>query len=417
MHYFENSSLYSMYELQQASTAPLRFVAHALSKIGSNPLNPFAYTQAGRTLVASMEMVERFTRKYSKPEFRLHETTMDGKKVKVVDEVVHALPFCQLRYFNRDVSKKTKTSQPRVLIVAPMSGHHATLLRGTVEGFLPHAEVYITDWVDAREVPVFKGEFRLDDYITYLITFLEFLGENTHTIAVCQPSVPLMAAVAYMSEHHNPATPASMTLMGGPIDTRKAPTQVNQLAKEKPLSWFETQVISRVPMNHPGALRRVYPGFLQLTGFMTLNLDRHIGEHVKLFQHLVEGDGESAEASRTFYNEYLSVADLPAEFYIDTIHHVFQQHSLPKGKLPYKGEFVKPEAINKTALLCVEGERDDISGVGQTKAALRLTPNIPFHKKRYHLQQGVGHYGIFNGRRFREFILPIILEHMKIAEE
>ncbi len=404
----ENSALYSLYEIQQATVAPLRMFAHASKQFHSNPYSPLAYTTFGRSMSASFEMIERFTKKYAKPIFGLFETEIAGKKVAVQDEVVHGTPFCQLRHFARDTNKK----QPKLLIVAPMSGHHATLLRGTVEAFLPHADVYITDWVDAKEIPLYIGKFDLDDYITTVMDFVRFIGEDVHLIAVCQPAVPVFAAAALMGEDKDPCTPSSMTLMGGPIDTRKAPTQVNQLATQRPLEWFESNVISRVPVNYPGMMRRVYPGFLQLTGFMTMNLDRHIGEHFKLYQHLVEGDGESAESHKNFYNEYLSVADLPAEFYLQTIDKVFQRHLLPKNKLDYKDRFVDAGAITRTGLLCVEGERDDISGVGQTKAALRMTTNLPHSRKQYLLQRGVGHYGIFNGRKFREQVVPVILDHM-----
>ncbi len=405
----ENTALYSLYEMQQASVTPLRIFANASKQITSSPFSPWSYTGVGRTLMAGFELIERVTKKYGKPEFGLTSTVIDGKEIEVTDEVVAEKTFCQLRHFKR----KGVKDGPKLLIVAPMSGHHATLLRGTVEGLLPHADVYITDWIDGKEVPFYLGNFNLDDYISYLIEFLQFLGPDTHTMAVCQPAVPLYAAVAIMSEDKNPCTPSSMTLMGGPIDTRKAPTQVNQLATERPLEWFETHVISRVPMNYPGFMRRVYPGFLQLTGFMTMNLDRHVGEHLKLFNHLIEGDGESAEAHRKFYDEYLSVADLPAEFYLQTIEKVFQKQLLPRGKFNYADRIVNPGAINKTGILCVEGERDDISGIGQTKAALKISTGLSDSKKRYHLQKGVGHYGIFNGRKYREFIVPVIMEHIK----
>ena len=405
----ENTVLYSFYEMQQNMVTPLRMMANAGKQWHSNPLMPWAYTGPGRTMTAFSELMERMTKRYSKPEFGIDEIEIDGKPYPVTEEIVAEESFCRLRHFKR----KGCSDAPRLLIVAPMSGHHATLLRGTVRDMLPHADVYITDWEDAKEVPYFQGTFTLEDYITYLIEFLHFLGEGTHTMAVCQPAVPLYAAVALMSEDRDPCAPASMTLMGGPIDTRKAPTQVNQLAMKKPLEWFERHVITRVPFNYPGFFRRVYPGFLQLTGFMTMNLERHIGEHFKLFQHLVDGDGDSAEAHRSFYDEYLSVADLPAEFYLQTIEKVFQKQLLPRGKLEYQDKLVNPAAIKKTAILCVEGERDDISGIGQTKAALTISKGLSDSKKHYHLQKGVGHYGIFNGRRYREFIVPVIVDHMK----
>jgi len=409
--FFDNAGLYQLYELQRASIAPLRIFAHANKHVHSSPLLPWAYTGMGRTLTAGFELLERLTKRYAKPEFGITSTKIDGRDVAVTDEIVHIRPFCQLRHFKRAI--KNKDNSPSILLVAPMSGHHATLLRGTVAGLLPHADVYITDWVDAKEVPVFVGKFDLDDYISYLIEFIRFIGKDVHVIAVCQPAVPAYAAVALMSEDGDPCVPRSMTLMGGPIDTRRAPTQVNQLAMHRPLDWFEQHVITRVPGNYPGFMRRVYPGFLQLSGFMQLNLDRHIGEHIKLFQHLVDGDGESAAAHREFYDEYLSVADLPAEFYLQTIDYVFQRQLLPRGQFPFRDRVVHPGAIKKTRLLCIEGERDDISGIGQTKAAIRISTGLPDSKKEYYLQRGVGHYGIFNGRKYREFIVPVIMEHIR----
>jgi poly(3-hydroxybutyrate) depolymerase len=406
----ENTALYSLYELQHATLAPLRMYANAARTMHTNPFSPLAYTSMGRTAAASLELLERITRRYAKPAFGLKSTTIDGKKVAVKDEVILDETFCQLRHFKRDVKGR---NDPKVLIVAPMSGHHATLLRGTVEGLLPHAEVYITDWVDAKEVPLFCGKFDLDDYITMVWDFIRFLGKGVNLIAVCQPAVPVLCAVSLMHSYEDPFVPKTMTLMGGPIDPRKAPTKVNALATEQPLEWFERTVITRVPWNYPGYWRRVYPGFLQLSGFMTMNLERHIGEHVKLFQHLVQGDGDSAAAHRKFYNEYLSVADLPAEFYLQTIDRVFQRHLLPKGEFIYRDrDPVQPEKITQTALLAVEGERDDISGVGQTKASIALCKGLKDDQKHYHLQKGVGHYGIFNGRNYRTKILPVIMEHI-----
>ncbi len=291
-----------------------------------------------------------------------------------------------------------------------MSGHHATLLRGTVEALLPFLDVYITDWLDARHVSTTHGAFHLEDYIAYTIEFIRDLGPDVHLMAVCQPSVPVMVAASVMNEANDPRAPRSMTLIGGPIDTRANPTKVNLSATEKPLAWFEKNVITRVPMHYSGFMRRVYPGFLQLTGFMTLNMERHITAHKDLFKHLVEGDGESARAHKKFYDEYLSVSDLPAEFYLDCIDQVFQRQLLPKGEFLYKGKKVKPEAITETALLTLEGELDDISGVGQTEAAQKLCKNLPDKMRKHYMQKGVGHYGIFNGRKFRENVVPIIVD-------
>lgn len=406
---FENSGLYSMKEMQNAGMAPLRMMANATKQMFSNPLSPMSYTGIGRQMAAAGELVERVTQSYPKPSFGLQHTLIGGKTVDVWDEVVLAKPFCNLRHFARG----TKQKDSKLLIVAPMSGHHATLLRGTVEAMLPHHDVYITDWMDGREVALFKGEFDLNTYIDYIVEFLHHIGEGAHTMAVCQPSVPLMAAVALMNDVKDPCAPKTMTLMGGPVDTRKAPTKVNQFSKEHPIEWFESNVITRVPLNYPGFMRRVYPGFLQLAGFMSMNFDRHVDAHVKLFKHITAGDGEEAAATRAFYNEYLAVADLPAEFYLQTIEEVFHKHSLPEGDLYHYENRVRPEAINKTAILAIEGELDDISGVGQTKAALDIATGLSTNKKHYHLQQGVGHYGIFNGRKYRELVRPVISSWIK----
>ncbi len=411
----ENFGLYQIYEWQRAMVAPLQAYADFSRKFYSNPYLPFSHTDFGRKSAAGFGVLNRMTKNYAKPRFGLRETEINGKTYHVNNRVVKRWSFCHLRQFKR---MRFTGKQPSILIVAPMSGHHATLLRGTVEAMLPHANVYITDWMDAREVPLIEGAFDLNDYMDVVREAIEHIGKDgrpVHTIAVCQPAVPLLATVAMMSEDNNKHVPKSMTLMGGPIDTRVGITKVNELASKKPLSWFQQNVITRVPVNYAGFMRKVYPGFLQLSGFMTMNLDRHIGEHINLFNHLVEGDGESAERHRKFYDEYLSVADLPAEFYLMTIDKVFQRHLLPKGELDYRGRLVKPETIKKTALLCVEGELDDISGVGQTKAAMDLCSGLKDNQKHYHLQKGTGHYGIFNGRKYREQILPVILDHITKA--
>lgn len=403
---FENAGLYSLKEMQNAGLAPLRLMANATKQMFSNPLSPFSYTGLGRHITATAELVERVTQSYPKPEFGLTHTTVDGKNVEVWEEVAVDKAFCKLLHFKR----QTKVKQEKLLIVAPMSGHHATLLRGTVEALLPHHDVYITDWQDARNVPLFKGNFDLNTYIDYIVEFLHHIGPGAHTMAVCQPSVPLFAAVALMNDSKDPCAPKTMTLMGGPVDTRKAPTKVNQFSKEHPMEWFESNVITRVPLNYGGFMRRVYPGFLQLAGFMSMNFERHVDAHVKLFTHITQGDGEGAAQHRAFYNEYLSVADLPAEFYLQTIEEVFHKHSLPKGEFFHHGTRVRPEAITKTAILAIEGELDDISGVGQTKAALDISKGLSDGKKHYHFAKGVGHYGIFNGRKWREQIRPVITD-------
>jgi poly(3-hydroxybutyrate) depolymerase len=327
-------------------------------------------------------------------------------------------PFCSLLHFKRELKKKPR-KDPQVLIVAPMSGHYATLLRGTVEALLPHHDVYITDWHDARQVPLAKGRFNLDDYIAYLIEFMSLLGPDTHIIAVCQPAVPVFAAVALMESWNDPNRPLTMTLMGGPIDTRVSKTQVTELAETRPIEWFENSVVNTVPFYYPGGNRRVYPGFIQLGGFMSMNLDRHIGSHFDFYRHLIAGDGASAAQHRKFYNEYLSVMDITAEFYLQTVETVFQKHSLPKGEMvwtnPETGEktAVDPKAIKKTGLLTIEGELDDISAHGQTTAANVITTNLPANKSYHHFQENVGHYGIFNGSKWREHIMPRIRHFMR----
>jgi poly(3-hydroxybutyrate) depolymerase len=311
-------------------------------------------------------------------------------------------------HFERAFEHLPRRPQPRLLIVAPMSGHYPTLLRGTVEGFLPNHDVYITEWIDAKLVPVGEGHFDLDDYIDYLISMLHVLGGDTHILAVCQPSVPVLAAVARMEAEGDPYVPHSMVLMGGPIDTRVNPTVVNTLAEQRGIDWFRRNVITKVPFPNPGFMRDVYPGFLQLHGFMSMNLDRHIEAHRNLFLHLVQGDGDSAQKHREFYDEYLAVMDLAAEFYLQTVETVFIRHALPKGEMTHRGIRVDPAKIHRVALLTVEGENDDISGVGQTEAAHRLCTSIPSERKAHWLQPAVGHYGVFNGSRFRAEIVPRI---------
>lgn len=394
--------LYHLYDLQHAALTPLRFIAEATQQTFQNPFVPAAYTKVGRAMAAGAELIERTTRRWGKPEFGLDTTQIGGRTVAVTEKVVLDKPFGSLVNFQRAIPH----NDPKLLLVAPLSGHYATLLRGTVQALLPHHDVYITDWTDAKLVPLARGRFDLEDYIDYVMDFIRHLGPNTHVMAVCQPAVPVLAAVALMAQTDDDCQPASMTLMGGPIDTAAAPTVVTQLAETRDISWFERNVITTVPLYYPGAMRQVYPGFIQLTGFMSMNLDRHIGEHVKLFRHLVRGDGESAEAHRKFYDEYLSVLDLTAEFYLQTVNQVFQERALPTGRMKWRGLTVDPSAITKTALLTVEGELDDISAPGQTIAAQRLCSGLPQHKKLNYLQKGVGHYGIFNGRKWREEIEP-----------
>ncbi|MBS9721705.1 polyhydroxyalkanoate depolymerase [Tianweitania sp. BSSL-BM11] len=403
---------YQFYAMQRAALQPSRAVAEAVRTLYTDPLNPFSETVFGRTIAASAELFERTTRQYDKPAFNLPTAKVGDQDVPVVETIVWQKPFCLLIHFERDLPAK-RDPDPKLLIVAPMSGHYATLLRGTVESMMSHADVYITDWTDARMVPLADGQFDLDDYIDYVIEMLHELGPDTHVMAVCQPSVPVLAAVAIMEKNGDPFAPASMTLMGGPIDTRRNPTAVNNLAAEHDLEWFRSNVIMQVPFPEPGFSRDVYPGFLQLTGFMSMNLDRHIGAHKDFFMNLVKNDGDPAEKHREFYDEYLAVMDLTAEFYLQTVETVFIEHSLPKGTMTHRGTLVDPSAIRTTALLTIEGENDDISGLGQTEAAHDLCTNLAAEKKSHYVQPSVGHYGVFNGSRFRSEIVPRIVEFMR----
>jgi poly(3-hydroxybutyrate) depolymerase len=362
-------------------------------------------------IAAALDVFAHAAAPRGKPEFGLKRTTINGKKVAVHEEIVLREPFGQLKHF---VRKGAPEDDPKLLIVAPMSGHYATLLRGTVERMVPGHDVYITDWRDAKAVPLSEGTFDLDDYIDYLIEFIETIGERSgqrpHVLAVCQPAVPAFAATALMNASKSRWRPRTLTMMGGPIDTRKAPTAVNTLATERPLGWFQRNAIATVPLYYPGGGRKVYPGFLQLAGFMTMNLGSHLVSHWEMFKHLVEGDEEEAAATQKFYDEYRSVCDMTAEFYLQTVDAVFQKHLLPDGKLMHRGHKVDPRSIKDTALLAIEGERDDISGIGQTKAALDIATGLSAQKKQYFLAKDVGHYGIFNGRKWRERIAPVVEE-------
>jgi poly(3-hydroxybutyrate) depolymerase len=407
-----SAPMYWFYEMSQAAVIPSRAMADATRLLFKNPVNPWAHTTFGKSLAAGAELFERSTRRYGRPEWNISSTTVGGERVPVHITPVWQRPFCRLLHFERTLEHAPHRPQPRVVIVAPMSGHYATLLRGTVEAFLPNHDVYITEWADARTVPVSEGPFDLDDYVDYLVSMLHALGGNAHVIAVCQPSVPVMAAVSVMETADDPYVPNSMVLMGGPIDTRINPTAVNKLAEERGIDWFRRNVITKVPFPHPGMLRDVYPGFLQLHGFMSMNLDRHIEAHRNLFMHLVKADGDSAQKHREFYDEYLAVMDLAAEFYLQTVDTVFVRHALPKGQMRHRGRPVDPAAIRRVAMLTVEGEHDDISGVGQTEAAHRLCVNIPSERRAHWLQPAVGHYGVFNGSRFRAEIAPRISDFM-----
>ena len=400
--------LYDAYEVQRSFFAGASKLAGLGADWLNNPANPWGYTSMGPVVAASLGVFAHAAAPRGKPEFDIESIRVRGKDVPVHEEILLRKPFGQLKHFERVGSEE----RPHLLIVAPMSGHYATLLRGTVERLLPSFDVYITDWRDAKLVPLSEGSFDLDDYVDYLIEFLQFIGERTgerpHLLAVCQPAVPAYAATALMNADRNPHRPKTLTMMGGPIDTRKAPTGVNTLATQRPFSWFEQNVVATVPMIYPGAGRKVYPGFLQLAGFMTMNLGSHLVSHWEMFKHLVVGDEESATSTQKFYEEYRSVCDMTAEFYLETVDVVFQRHLLPEGQMEHHGRLVRPDAIRDTALLAIEGERDDISGIGQTEAALDIATRLPNSKKQYLLAQDVGHYGIFNGRKWRERIAPVV---------
>ena len=397
--------LYNAYELNRALLSGASAWASVTAELLNNPALPLGYNGLGPILASALDVFAHAAAPRGKPPFDIGEVTVEGKTWPVTESIVLRRPFGNLLRFSHE---GLPADAPRLLMVAPMSGHYATLLRGTVARMVEGMEVYITDWADARLVPVDAGSFDLDDYIDYIIGFLEHLGPGTHMLAVCQPSVPALAATAVMGAAQHPCRPASLTMMGGPVDTREAPTSVNDVAVTRPLSWFRHNVIATVPLGYPGAGRKVYPGFLQLAGFMSMNLQTHLVSHYQMFQHMVEGDGESADAKKAFYDEYRSVCDMTAEFYLQTIEHVFQRHSLPKGEFVHRGKPIDLGAITDTAILAVEGERDDISGIGQTKAALKLATGLASERKKYHLAPQVGHYGIFNGIRWRDAIAPVL---------
>ena len=413
--------LYHLREAQRAVLKPLSTWADSVSQLYTNPYSPLAYTPFANRVSAGLELLHRLGKEYEKPEFNIDETSIDDQPVSVVERIEVARPFCRLIKFERLLPAKLKAraADPSVLVFAPLSGHHATLLRDTVRALLPHHNVYITDWVDARMVPVSEGSFHLDDYITYAADFIRHLGPQVHLVSVCQPTVPVLAAVSLLAQTRDPHLPLSMTMMGGPIDTRRNPTEVNALAQRRSYVWFERNVIYRVPGRYPGAGRQVYPGFLQHAGFVAMNPDRHLNSHWDYYLDLVRGDMEDAEAHRRFYDEYNAVLDLPAEYYLDTIRTVFQDHALPLGKWDVRfgntSLRVDPSAIRSVALFTIEGELDDISGSGQTEAAHDLCTRIPGEWKRHLSAEGAGHYGIFSGRRWREKIYPevrsFIAEH------
>ena len=397
--------LYTAHEIQKNWLAGASYLAQIQANWLNSSVNPFSYLGGGSVVASALDVFAHAAMARGKPDFGLGTTFIKGKPVAVIEKIECRKPFGQLKHFIRDGAP---TGQPKLLIVAPMSGHYATLLRGTVERMLPGHDVWITDWRDAREVSLKDGHFDLDDYVDYLVEFLEHIGPGAHMLAVCQPSVPCYAAATVMSANKHPCRPKTLTMMGGPIDTREAPTAVNTLSTERPHSWFRQNVIATVPTNYRGSGRKVYPGFLQLGGFMTMNLGNHMFSHWEMFKHLVVGDDDSADATKEFYDEYRSVCDMTAEFYLQTVDVVFQRHLLPKGEMMHRGKRVDPAAITDIALLAIEGERDDISGVGQTRAALKIATKLPEAQKKYYLAPEVGHYGIFNGSKWRDKIAPVV---------
>jgi poly(3-hydroxybutyrate) depolymerase len=402
---------YQMYQAQADFMDPLRFMARTAGRLlrTVTPKEPYGLTL--RHVDAALEVFGYSGVTHQRPEFNIKDILVGNNLVKVTDEVVYATAFASLVHFKKDTERK----QPKVLVCAPMSGHFATLLRNTVEVLLQDHDVYITDWHNARDIPVSAGVFGFDEYVEHIIRFLEFLGPRSHVIGVCQPTVAVLAAVSVMSEDENPCTPRSMCLLAGPIDTRRNPTKVNKLAKTKDISWFEDKMVTVVPWRYRGGGRRVYPGFMQLTAFVTMNLDKHMSAHFKQFRSLAAQDNLAADTHRAFYDEYLAVMDLPAEFYLETVERIFQTHDLPRGELKYRGRLVKPSAITRTFLFTVEGERDDICGLGQTSAALDLCTELRPLLKRHHVQTGVGHYGVFSGRRWANEIYPRVKEVIQFS--
>ena len=404
--------LYQAYEIQRNWLNSVSSLASMSSEFLTSPANPMSYWGIGGMAANALDVFAHATANYTKPAFGITEIEVDGELHPVEEATVVNRPFGDLKRFRHTGLPE---SSPRLLIVAPMSGHFATLLRGTVERMLQSCIVYITDWADAKYVPVHEGRFDLDDYIDYLMAFLEQIrvegdGERPHMMAVCQPSVPAYAATALLNQHNSPATPKTLTMMGGPIDTRESPTSVNDHAMNRPIEWFRQSVIATVPMNYRGAGRKVYPGFMQLSAFMSMNLQSHMMSHWEMFKHLTKGDDQSAQATKDFYDEYRAVCDMTAEFYLQTVEEVFQKHSIPNGTFEHKGEVVDLTQISDTALLAIEGERDDISGLGQTKAALKLATGLGEEKKRYYMAEGAGHYGIFNGSKWRTKVAPVVEE-------
>ena len=396
--------LYQAYQAHSDVMGPVRMLAISAMKAIGQPLAGITDNAALRNLTAAYELIARAGLTHVRPPFGIDRIMVGNREVEVREHVADATPFGTLLHFKKDIEQ----AQPRVLLVAPLSGHFATLLRSTVRTMLPEHDVYITDWHNVRDVPLGDGEFGFDDYIAHLIRFLEAIGPGAHVVAVCQPCVAVLIAAAVMAAAGNEAQPRSMTLMAGPIDTRVHPTKVNKLAESKPIEWFEKNLIASVPLRYRGAHRRVYPGFVQLAAFMSMNIDRHVKAHQELYDNLVKGEIEKAQVTKRFYDEYFAVLDLSAEFYLDTVRLVFQEHALPRGVLSWRGRKVEPKAIRRTMLLTVEGERDDICAVGQTQAAHDLCTGLRPYMRRHHMQAGVGHYGVFSGKRWENQIYPIV---------
>lgn len=399
--------LYHAYELQRSWLTGASAMASIGAEVLSRSALPMGALGFGSAAASALEVFAHAAAPRGKPAWNIDTVLVAGERHAVEEATVVNRPFGDLKRFTRE---GLPDDAPRVLIVAPMSGHYATLLRGTVERMVHHNVVFVTDWADARNVPLSEGHFDLDDYIDYVIGYFEHIGPGAHGIAVCQPSVPVFAATAIMNRDDHPCAPKTLTMMGGPIDTRCSPTTVNDLAMERPIEWFRHNVIATVPMQYRGAGRKVYPGFMQLAGFMSMNLTNHLMSHYEMFKHLTLGDDESAQATKDFYDEYRSVCDMTAEFYLQTVEEVFQNHAIPNGTFLHRGKRIDLGDITRTALLAIEGERDDISGIGQTRAALELTPNLAASKKRYYLAEGAGHYGIFNGSKWRARIAPVVEE-------
>jgi len=412
--------LYTLYEAGYYATTPMRFAARLTREFWNSPLNHLGETDLGRRLFAGADLFANLTRRYGKPAWGIDQVEIEGHPVRVRPTEVWSSPWVKLTHFTRDMADMRKAGrrelEPAVLIVAPLSGHYATLLRGTVQAFLQDHEVFITEWSNARDVPVMEGRFDFHDYIDHVREMLRQLGPRPHVVAVCQPGPPVLAAVSLMAEDGEECRPATMTFMGSPIDARLSPTVTNKLAEEKPFAWFQSNMVYTVPGPYPGAGRRVYPGFVQLASFMSMNLEKHQEAHLRYLQHMMDGDGDSAEKHLEFYDEYLSVLDLSEEFYLQTVDVVFQRYLLPKGELVHRGRPVRPDLITDVGLLTVEGENDDISGIGQTQAAHELCSGLPAELKEDYVQPKVGHYGVFNGKRFREEIYPRVRAFIRRAE-